>query len=550
MTSATNGSPQLSVAMIVRDASGLLETTLDSVRAIADQIVVVDTGSTDATAQIAERGADLVVRIEWQDSFAAARNECLRHVSGQWVLWLDAGETIDDMNAQQLRGFVDETADVNKAYMLFVQRPVSRFGGDCEQIGQLRLIPNRSDLEYRGRVRESLLPSLRAAGMGVDAIDCRIQRDAGECDPQRRRARALRNLNLVNLSSHEGPENLQLLLCRAESLGQLGRWNEANTAYRAVLARAERDSQELLEAHYGLLTALDALAIEKRDRAKPLAPPNNRATCEQDVIPIGGVAESDEDDERLSTCLNALECFPLDAQLLCEMGSCLSHMRRLDLAARTYELAANHGTVTPTTWHLADVVDLAIVRLAQTYQSLGDGSRAEQTLGEALAKRRESLRLRRKMIEHCVESGRELEAIGHCRALSADAPFRSEMPLVVRGAILAAGGNAEAAIDRLRPLYDGGCRDPLCLRWLALAYLAEGKIEAASRVTLSWAEVEPENQEIEGLRQAIDGRRDSRENRGNGPQNPAAKRRFDGKSPGPSPVDATRATPRSTTPEY
>ncbi len=135
--------PRLTVAMIVRDAADVLADTLDSVRAIADEIVVMDTGSCDETMTIARRGADIVDQIEWQDSFADARNECLQRATGDWVLWLEAGETLNDTAAQQLRNFVDEAADRNKAYLLLIQRP-SASGANCaDQIGQLRLVPNR-----------------------------------------------------------------------------------------------------------------------------------------------------------------------------------------------------------------------------------------------------------------------------------------------------------------------------------------------------------------------------------------------------------------------
>src|SRR5688572_30756149 len=89
--------PRLSVAMIVRDAADVLAATLDSVREIADEIVVCDTGSCDATLEIARSGADIVDQIEWQDDYAAARNECFLRVTGEWVLWLEAGETLDEL---------------------------------------------------------------------------------------------------------------------------------------------------------------------------------------------------------------------------------------------------------------------------------------------------------------------------------------------------------------------------------------------------------------------------------------------------------------------
>ena len=84
--------PRLSVAMIVRDEQEVLATSIDSVRPIADEIVVLDTGSTDQTVTIAKRLGAVVGQAAWDDDFSAARNRCLEQVTGDWVLWLDAGE--------------------------------------------------------------------------------------------------------------------------------------------------------------------------------------------------------------------------------------------------------------------------------------------------------------------------------------------------------------------------------------------------------------------------------------------------------------------------
>jgi hypothetical protein len=76
--------------MIVRDEEQNLADCLESVRAFADQIVVVDTGSTDATVEVALAHGAEVHHFDGCDDFAAARNESLRHARSRWILWLDA----------------------------------------------------------------------------------------------------------------------------------------------------------------------------------------------------------------------------------------------------------------------------------------------------------------------------------------------------------------------------------------------------------------------------------------------------------------------------
>jgi tetratricopeptide (TPR) repeat protein len=470
---STGDRPRLSVAMIVRDAANVLADSLDSVRAIADEIVVMDTGSVDDTMNVARQGADVVDQIEWQESFAEARNECLRRVSGDWVLWLDAGEMLEDTTAQQLRNFVDEGADRNRAYLLFVQRPAATAANCADQIGQLRLVPNRPELRFRGRVREEILRSVKDAGMGVDALECVIQRTAVEADEQRARAR--RRLNLANLALTESGEQLVPLLARAEALAQLGRPHEAAQVYRRAIELAERGTSEMLEGYYGLLTAMDA--------------------------------DPDAAERQIATCIEALDVYPLDAQLLCGMGSYLLRCGRLDLAARSYEMAVVHGKVDPATWHLADLSDVAVICWSLVLQLTSETNRAESVLESALAERPDSLRLRRQLIELYVKAGRERDALAQCKSLPEEMPHRSQMPSVVRGALLAAAKKSAAALGPLRAAYQAGCRDPLCLRWLAAAHLDLANLADVEMIVAEWERQEPGNLEIAVFRQAADRRR-------------------------------------------
>jgi glycosyltransferase involved in cell wall biosynthesis len=119
--SPSNG-PHLTLAMIVANDVAGLQRTLDSVGAQVDEIVVCDTGEDEAVTQCAQAHGARAVQHPWCDSFSVARNECLRHVQGKWILWLDAGETIsvEDLIAlrQQLQGTEPHTA-----FMLLVKAP-------------------------------------------------------------------------------------------------------------------------------------------------------------------------------------------------------------------------------------------------------------------------------------------------------------------------------------------------------------------------------------------------------------------------------------------
>ncbi len=89
--------------MIVRNESAGLPGTLAAARPWVDEIVVVDTGSTDGTREVARSHGARVVEWAWRDDFAAARNESLRHATGDWILVLDADEVLTEASGPALR---------------------------------------------------------------------------------------------------------------------------------------------------------------------------------------------------------------------------------------------------------------------------------------------------------------------------------------------------------------------------------------------------------------------------------------------------------------
>ena len=93
----------LSLCMIVRNEEKYLSNCLNSVKDLVDEIVIVDTGSTDKTKEIAGKFTKKIFNFAWCDDFAKARNESLKHATGDWVLVLDADETISEEDLLKIR---------------------------------------------------------------------------------------------------------------------------------------------------------------------------------------------------------------------------------------------------------------------------------------------------------------------------------------------------------------------------------------------------------------------------------------------------------------
>ena len=98
----------LSLSMIVRDEAERLAACLRSLQGFVDEMVVVDTGSSDDTVAIAEGLGATVHRIDWPGDFAPARNQALQWVSGDWVLVLDADEQLRPEAREPLRQLMEQ----------------------------------------------------------------------------------------------------------------------------------------------------------------------------------------------------------------------------------------------------------------------------------------------------------------------------------------------------------------------------------------------------------------------------------------------------------
>ncbi len=85
---------KLSLCAIIKDEEKTLSACLDSARSIVDEIVVLDTGSTDNTPEVARSRGAKVYYFQWNDDFATARNEALKYTTGDWILVLDADERL------------------------------------------------------------------------------------------------------------------------------------------------------------------------------------------------------------------------------------------------------------------------------------------------------------------------------------------------------------------------------------------------------------------------------------------------------------------------
>jgi len=173
--------------MIVKDEARHLAECLEGISQIADEICIVDTGSTDETVEIAREYDARTSVFIWCDDFSAARNESLRQCTGDWVLVIDADERIAPEDVAKVRALAEGPTNV-------CHRFVTRNYTNTETVGEfrpcapddpwargfagwypsvkVRLFPNRVGARFEGRVHELVHQSLER--QGIEPVLCDV----------------------------------------------------------------------------------------------------------------------------------------------------------------------------------------------------------------------------------------------------------------------------------------------------------------------------------------------------------------------------------------
>ncbi|HIQ62623.1 MAG TPA: glycosyltransferase [Candidatus Avichristensenella intestinipullorum] len=149
----------VSLCMIARDEEAVLGRCLQSVEGIAEEIIVVDTGSRDATREIARAHGAKVYDWAWRDDFAAARNEAFSHASMEYILWLDADDVMDEENRQKflaLKETLDPSIDM---VMMRYHVAFAANGTPTLTFYRERLMRRSAGFRWQGRVHEAIVPA-------------------------------------------------------------------------------------------------------------------------------------------------------------------------------------------------------------------------------------------------------------------------------------------------------------------------------------------------------------------------------------------------------
>ncbi|RUS49110.1 glycosyltransferase [Cohnella sp. AR92] len=231
---------RLGVHLIVRNEENRLPRCLDSVQGLADEIIVVDTGSTDRTVELARSRGAVVKAAPWTDSFADARNAGLPLASTEWILVLDADESVEG-GADLLAEALDRADPQTNAFRVKMTHRIGDRAEDAVVSEAVRLFRAGRGFRYEGRIHEQLL---------VPGPDGSWECPAGENSPLRlihtgylpgelsRKETAQRNRRLLMLELGEKPGDPFLLYNLGVSYCQSGELAEAERAFVEALSKA------------------------------------------------------------------------------------------------------------------------------------------------------------------------------------------------------------------------------------------------------------------------------------------------------------------------
>ena len=243
--------PTLALCMIVKNEEAVLDQCLESVSALIDDIILVDTGSTDNTKEVGRRFGARIVSAPWKNNFSWARNVSLEYAKSDWILVLDADETICPKDHARIRdcftdahrfGFALEqrTYGNNPNFKNWIQS-LGEYGEETGYAGYVRsplvrLFRNDDRIRFEGAVHELVEPALTRHGLPYGRTSIPIHHYGKVREPSRmeEKARLYLAIGKQKVASH--PDNPKALSELGAQHLELKSYPEAVSLFQRVAA--------------------------------------------------------------------------------------------------------------------------------------------------------------------------------------------------------------------------------------------------------------------------------------------------------------------------
>ena len=243
--------PRVSLCMIARDEQEHIPGCLESVRGLVDEIIVVDTGSADRTAETARSSGARVFSFPWTGSFAEARNESLRRATGDWIIFLDADERLNTFGVEDCLRKTASAQGID-AYVVSIVNLRPDGKADSTVVRAVRFFRNLPGIRFSGRVHESVDRFLSESGARAHHAGFEIQHFGYALEPEIVRRKHERNLHLLQEELAEDPGSSHLRYHLGLTCMALEREEEARRAFDLALCGT------------GMTTSLEAMILNMK----------------------------------------------------------------------------------------------------------------------------------------------------------------------------------------------------------------------------------------------------------------------------------------------
>jgi len=252
----------LSLCMIVKNEEKNIARCLDSIKNIVDEIVIIDTGSTDQTIQKAKEFGAKIYRFPWSNDFSAARNQALRKTKGQWILILDADESLEMAEVNRLRQTL--RAAKEEGFYLSIYNYQGEDPSNYTRTYGLRLFRNNPLYRYAGKIHEQILPAIKKADpKALIAWSPLVIHHYGYLkDTVTAKDKAGRNLEILLRESPDVKDSSSYCLNLALEYIRLGKLLEAEIKLKEGWKKVNRKDSY---AHCLLLKLIACLHWQKKD---------------------------------------------------------------------------------------------------------------------------------------------------------------------------------------------------------------------------------------------------------------------------------------------
>ncbi len=235
----------LSACLIVKNEEFTIKRCLDSIQDIADEIILVDTGSSDQTISIAQTYNVKVYTYTWDGDFSHARNESLRHAKGDFVLVIDADEYLDVASRLQIRDLLSTSQD--EAYYVSIKNYVGSIRNfkEVRPASIVRIFRNRH--RYEGKVHEQVIPSILSSGSPISASNIIVHHLGYLDEIVALHNKIERNTVLIEQELRDNPNSLFHRSNMMVELIRQGRYKEALTLSEETINLIEKNPQDRID---------------------------------------------------------------------------------------------------------------------------------------------------------------------------------------------------------------------------------------------------------------------------------------------------------------